>query len=225
MARRNFGLIVVLLIGLTFSACGGRPTSDVQALETQIAAKIFATLTASVPNQTRTPEATATPEAPATPEGNTSIPPRGKYKHNYTITEEFDRFKEATVVKLLPVLGGPRGKVNNLLVSYSYEGKVPAVPSTVNFTLASQADSWMYLKCYDLSWLLDGRIHMSPGSGHEGQVGDGYVLELITSKLSVDEFLQIVNAEKVEGKVCNTEFVLTPSQMEALRDVASRMQP
>ena len=68
MAGRNVVLVIVMLIGLTFSACGGKPTPDVQALETQTAAKIFATQTASVPTQTHTPEPTATPEPTPTPE-------------------------------------------------------------------------------------------------------------------------------------------------------------
>jgi hypothetical protein len=45
MAGKNIVLVIVMLIGLTFSACGGKPTPDVQALETQTAAKIFATPT------------------------------------------------------------------------------------------------------------------------------------------------------------------------------------
>jgi hypothetical protein len=57
MARKNVVLVIVLLIGLTFSACGGKSTPDVQAVETQTAAKIFATQTASVPTQPVTPQA------------------------------------------------------------------------------------------------------------------------------------------------------------------------
>ena len=49
MARKNVVLVIVLFIVLTLSACGGKPTPDVQAIETQTAAKIFATQTASVP--------------------------------------------------------------------------------------------------------------------------------------------------------------------------------
>ena len=47
MARKNVVLVIVLLIGLTFSACGGKSTPDVQAIETQTAAKIYATQTAA----------------------------------------------------------------------------------------------------------------------------------------------------------------------------------
>jgi hypothetical protein len=55
MVRRNEVLVIALLIALTLSACGGKPAADVQAIETQVAAKIFATQTASVPAKTPTP--------------------------------------------------------------------------------------------------------------------------------------------------------------------------
>jgi hypothetical protein len=56
MARRNTVLAIAVLIGLTFSACGGKPTPDVQALETQTATKIYATQTAAAPTPTDTPK-------------------------------------------------------------------------------------------------------------------------------------------------------------------------
>jgi hypothetical protein len=66
MARRTAIIAIVLLIGLTLSACGGKPTQAVQEIETQTAAKIFATQTAGVPTLTNTPQPTTTPEATAT---------------------------------------------------------------------------------------------------------------------------------------------------------------
>ena len=55
MLCRKVLFIVALLIALMLPACGGKPTPDVQAIETQVAARIFATQTASVPVKTPTP--------------------------------------------------------------------------------------------------------------------------------------------------------------------------
>ena len=55
MMCRNVLLVVALLTALMLPACGGKPTPDVQAIETQVAARIFATQTASVPVKTPTP--------------------------------------------------------------------------------------------------------------------------------------------------------------------------
>ncbi len=52
MARRSIVIVVALLVSLISSACSGQPAPNIQAIETQTAAKIFATQTASVPNRT-----------------------------------------------------------------------------------------------------------------------------------------------------------------------------
>jgi hypothetical protein len=173
---------------------------------------------------TATPEPTATIVSTPTPD-IAGIPPRGKYKHGYKITEEFDRFKGNTVVALDTRPAEYSRGPGSLSVLYAYKGNTPVVPSEVYFRLVSEADDWQYLKCHMLTLLLDDQISMEPKTEHDGSVGNGYVLEFVMSALSVDEFLQIVNAKKVEGKLCNTEFVLSKEQMEALRDIASRMQP
>lgn len=75
MARRNVALDILLLICLTFSACASKPTPDVQAIETQTAAKIFATQTASVPEPTNTPTSTNTPLPTDTPSPSSTVGP------------------------------------------------------------------------------------------------------------------------------------------------------
>jgi hypothetical protein len=216
---RGVILVVLLLLVLALAACGGSPVSDARAVETQVAARIFATQTASVPTPTDTPQLITTPEA------DTSIPPRGTYVHHFKITETFDRFSGLTNVLLLALQYPGMGRAN-LAVTYLYEGSTPYAPTLVGFMLAYESASWTYADCHDLTLLLDGRIRLLPRTEYSGKVqDDGSVAENITSRLPVNEFLQIVNAKKVEGKLCNSEFVLTDEQMEALRDVASRMQP
>jgi len=175
------------------------------------------------------PQPTYTSLPTATPPAVTQIPPRGTYKHTYTVTEEFDRFGDKTVVVLPPQPWeiwkerppGPGG----LQVTYSYPGTAPTLPSEVYLGLVSLVDTWQYLDCHNLTLLLDGRVRMPLKAEHDGRVWAGSLRETVYGILSVNEFLQIVNAKKVEGQLCNTEFVLSTDQMEALRDLASRMQP
>ena len=101
MTRRNTVLVIVLLVGLTFSACGGKPTPDVQALETQTAARIFATQTASVPTQTHTPRPTATPEATATPQP--TVTPRATATPQATATPRATAAPEATATPAVQI--------------------------------------------------------------------------------------------------------------------------
>jgi len=246
---RGVILVVLLFFVLALSACGGSTASDARAVETQVAAKIFATQTASVPTETPTPRPTVTPEATATPEPTliprptitpeptetpqptdtpapvAPIPPRGTYKHKYEIVEEYNRFNGRTEVTLHPRISEYERGPNNWLVFYNYPGEKPAVPDAVGVVLSSASDTWEYLKCHSFDLLLDGQTALHPPTGHDGTIGDGYVIEHVMMELQLDEFLQLVNAQKVEAMLCGTEFVLSGEQMEALRDVASRMQP
>jgi hypothetical protein len=248
----NRAIPALFLVALLAVGCGAAATPDTRSIQTQVAASVFATQTADVPSPTMTPDPTNTPRSTltaipsatptavptstptvvptdtprptATPDAFAGIPARGRYSHTYVVKEEFDRFKNQTSVDLVPKTADYRRGPNNLSVSYEYAGTTPAIPPFVSVWLVYQADTWEYLKCYGLTWLLDGRTTLSPKTNHEGDVGRGYVLEIITSLIPVSQFLQIVNAKTVEGKLCNTEFALTIEQMEALRDVASRMR-
>lgn len=219
-------LLATILCSLILTACAA--PSDV-AVETQVAERIFATQTASVPTPTDTPQPTDTPPATHTPSPTNTpqvaIPARGEYQHAYDVTEEFDRFKGETLVKLDPRYSETTSGPRSLFVSYTYEGNTPAPPPFVGMALFTSSDEWMYLKCHSLAFLLDDTMPIELETEHDGDVGSGYVIEYVSSFLSLEEFLQIVNAQKVEGKLCNDEFQFTDEQMEALRDVASRMQP
>jgi hypothetical protein len=179
----------------------------------------------AVPTSKPTVVPTITPYPTATPDALAGIPARGQFKHTYEITEVFDRFTSKTVVSLAPKQAELRRGPNNISAFFSYVGTTPTVPSSVLLGLVQVADTWEYLRCYSLTWLLDGRNTLNPKTEHTGEVGSGFVVEGIASSVAIDDFLQILRAKKVEGKLCNTEFALSNEQMEALRDFASRMRP
>ena len=75
MNHRILFLIAGLALGLALAGCGAPlPTPDAAATEAVIAAKIFATLTASAP--TTAPQATATPVSPTAPPPSATVAPR-----------------------------------------------------------------------------------------------------------------------------------------------------
>jgi uncharacterized protein YraI len=74
MKHRILFLIAGLSLGLALTGCGAAPpTPDAAATEAVIAAKIFATLTASAP--TTAPQATATPVPPTIPPPSPTVAP------------------------------------------------------------------------------------------------------------------------------------------------------
>ena len=164
------------------------------------------------------------PDETPVPTLNQLIPPRWPYLHSYEIKEEYDRFKGHTMVSLEPDLDEMDSLTQgSLWVAYSYDGETPHSPSFVGFSLWSVNEDWEYLNCHSLDLLIDGSP-LSLDTEHEGDVmSGGLVSETVIGQLGTRDFLTLVNAGLVEGKLCNTEFKLSREQMQALKDVASRM--
>ncbi|HZQ11022.1 MAG TPA: hypothetical protein VFD70_30910 [Anaerolineae bacterium] len=235
--KTSFLLMLCLYLGLV--SCNAAPTAppatsvptpDVAAIQTSAAISIFATQTASIPTPTptriatNTPQPTNTLEATSTPDFEQRIPPRQDYKHGYEIKEEYDRFKRITKVSLEPRFSDTKKRPGALAVLYSYPETTPTIPSEVDVAFLSVHDDWEYLECHDLTFLIDNQP-LKVKTDHDGSVGSGYVVETVAGYINTDDFLTLVNAQKVEGQLCRDEFVLTNDQMNALKDVASRMQP
>lgn len=241
-------LFVFLGMALAFAACSApaptpippttAPTIDVAGVQTQAAQAVFATQTASVPTMTPTlaatptpkasltPRPTNTPAATATPDLSKQIPLRGTYAHKYEIKSVYDKFKQRTEISLEPRFSETQRLPGSLVIIYSYPGETPAQPDTVEWGLISVSDTWEYLDCHSTIFLVDGATRFTPETQHDGEVGSsGFVVETVHGLWTLEEFLQVVNAQTVEGQLCNTEFSFSSEQMEALRDVASRMLP
>ncbi len=81
---------------------------------------------------------------------------------------------------------------------------------------------WRYLECNHINWLLDDKpFKQFHGAKHSGQVlSGGHVAEYITQYFTKQEFLDLTEAKKVRGRLCNTEFSLTPEQITAFHSLA-----
>ncbi len=170
---------------------------------------------------------TVEPQPTMTTTAKDSIPPRKTYRHSFPIQESYDRISGATIVTLLPPRDFSKwtNKPANLFVGYGYQGTIPSPPKAVSFNLTTLI--WYNYACYDLALLLNGerRLRFSTTlteNKFPGQVGTTTVISML---LPLDDFLEVANANQIEGRVCNIDFVLSGEQMEALRDVASRMKP
>jgi hypothetical protein len=76
-------------------------------------------------------------------------------------------------------------------------------------SLSFVSDSWEYLKCSNVSMLIDGAPVALPEFDHDGTVGRGYVIEYLKVMTSTDLARKIADAQRsVELRVCNDEFVL-----------------
>lgn len=205
--------LIALFVLLILFACGpATAPTDIHAIQTQAAASVFATQTASAPTMAPTASSQA-------------IPPRRKYDNPYNVKETYDKIKDETTVILAYESAEASVGVGGLFVAYTYTGTKPQKPALVYWAFVSRSQEWKFLSCYDLALLLDNSTRLRPKATHDGQVKSGYVIEEVQTELSLEDFLKIVNAKRVDGSVCNTQFTLAPGQMEGLKDVASRMQP
>jgi hypothetical protein len=186
-----------------------------------------------VPAPMSTPTRTNTPQPTATPDPWSLVPARGSGSMNgYQLYEEYDKFDGSTRVCLLPgSQGTPFDEIALSEVCYSYPGTTPSPPKSVRILLFQWSHQWTYSSCYGLTLLLDGSVRIPVVTAFEGKVVTapsyfaGTVKEYVLGVIPTREFLRLVNSERAEAKVCNTEFEVPRGQLEALRVVASRMQP
>lgn len=230
-----WGVVAIIML----AGCGGAaneadPAVIAQAVSATLAAlptptpvmvevtRVVEVELASTPTPLPTP--LPIPEETPIPTLKQLIPPRLPYVHSYQIAEEYDRFKGRTVVDLAPDYGEMTSlRQGSLWVNYSYDGQTPSPPATLVFALWSVNDDWEYLNCHSLNFLIDGSP-LQVDTERKGEVlSGGRVSETIMSTLATKDFLKLVNAKLVEGKLCNTEFKLSAEQMQGLKDVASRM--
>lgn len=254
MVKKNLVMVMLALVLVSASACATRPPdADAVAVAVEGTVTALASEAALPPTATSSPTATATstptptptstytPAATPTPDIHDRIPPRDDYHHDHEITEQYNESDDTTYV----ASSAPSHDVIiedefGLDIRYNYQGTEPAVPSTVLFSIVSRGDSRQYLNCHRLVILVDEDIrmtpqtsylgdddpHESPETGHEDSVLEGReVLEMVYAFLDVEEFLQIVNADQVELTLCDDEWALTTAELQALKDVASRMTP
>ncbi len=95
----------------------------------------------------------------------------------------------------------------------------------VYFRLASvSSNSWQYLRCHFVNFLIDGQPVDAGDTEHDGTVGRGYVIEYVKFNVSLSLIDRMAQARSVEGKVCNTEFTFKPETLRLMRDFASTVR-
>jgi hypothetical protein len=148
--------------------------------------------------------------------------PEGPFRHSGVITSKEDRFKGYTVVGLDSMrIAGTDFDGLDFRSHFITGSKFNT--QDVTFNLTSTTKNWTYIDCKHASFLVDG-LPFYPGQlKWSGHVGRGYVMEFFTWYVPIAEFLQMVTARSVEVKICNDEYKLSPDNLVALRDLASRI--
>ena len=141
------------------------------------------------------------------------------------IVKQYDRFTQKTTVSTKPIPPERGNPKLYLLATYPGE-KLPRNITDATFFFASRSKEWEYLTCNNTDFLIDGKPY-SPGDAvHEGNVGSGYVSEyLIYAKVTFSDIKKLAAATKIEVKICNTEFTLSESEMNDLKEFVRLLTP
>ena len=168
--------------------------------------------------------------------------PKRTFTHEGKIGTQYEPRKDSTIVSLEPVVveASAAGKeLLRLAAIFQYQGKIPTKPKHISLGFYGDYPQCKFSGQPKMTMLVDGeRIEFGWNprgirerkpdeegvafSFNEGAGGDKCE-ELMFMTISQKNFLRVVNAKTVEVQIDELKFKLTETNLEALRDLASRM--
>ena len=139
------------------------------------------------------------------------------------VEREYDRFSGKTSISTNPaklVQEYDCWKQPRILLLMEFKGEIiPKTKPKVQIAFTSQAEDWEYLNCHFTHMLVDGKPLKISKVTHNGEVISGdNILEFIMTSLFWKEFCKMAMGEKIEVKICNTEFVLSEREMKDIAE-------
>lgn len=145
------------------------------------------------------------------------------------LQKTYDRFTKKTVV-VIPIELSMRTLTPQPLLTLRAEfpGETPAGPPTLlklGFTTVSR--ELQYKSCHDINWLADGEpVEVGPSTYNGAMTPQKTAWELMgIENVPLDALRKLAAAQKVEARLCRTEFALTAAEMANLRELAAMSGP
>ena len=194
----------------TGAIAGAQPSGSARAAEAERTSK-----PPTRERSQRSRQAASPPASPSKPQRQArpaSRKPRPDPKAG-AITVEHDEFTGETTVKLQRMVLD-----NDLKLSmFATPGAQAAA-----ILLFSSSEDWRYLRCRSLYWLADGKRIRTMQPRHEGDVGSGLVFESLTLAIDQPTLSTFANSSSLKGKICNTTFQFSGSQLVKMREFLQR---
>jgi len=139
------------------------------------------------------------------------------------IETTYDRSKDKTTVRLAPVrISGAKDKYHSLHLSpaFSYSGREPRPPETVEFELQTVVKGKLRVDLYVL-FIVDGeKIFLSSNRWgvKKGNLGRGWMGEHLVFRMPYETFQKIIRAGSLEIKLEGINFPVGDEQRQVLRD-------
>ncbi len=161
------------------------------------------------------------------------IPDRPTREHAGSVSISYDRFKDTTSAVLTGVRIG--GALSTLYLGGLIMGPGQDLSRAEQALLVFQQSNreWRYLQCHNVDFLIDGEPIGALRTEHGGNVGTAgisqysrvNVEERVLVYMSIEQLIRLATAEKIEGRLCQTEFNFNDRQRMAIRGLASRLKP
>ena len=157
------------------------------------------------------------------------IPARRQFAHADRVVNDPPAADGAVTVWVLPGsddlrLYTPKG--GQMEMDFQVKYALPPggrLPQTIEFLFETHGETMPGSAPHGLALEADGRPVGFDGRAQPARRSGRLVFHAIVGKLSLAEFLRLVNASRVQGRWLGHAFVFLPAQLEILRDLASRM--
>jgi len=180
----------------------------------------------------RTPDKTFIDEITLSATTLRDVPAKRTFNHNEKIDWRYDNVKDITVVNLDKMWVGSHLRLSAYFGCYG-QGCDESTPSYIRiFLTSSSSRGWRFGKVTPVVIRADGRRkrvqpeyerEVQPAKLVGGSTYGPYYAEYLKFDLSTRAFLSLVNSKSVEMMVGREDVKFSENQMEALRDLASRL--
>lgn len=139
----------------------------------------------------------------------------------------YDRFADSTRVSLAMSVSGDYLRGLSFGARYEFAGRVaPTPPDSITLMIAAYTSrsisrEWRFLQRHTLILLLDDTVRVNLGTVQYDTIPQSSSrLEAMRAPIPVALFRRIASAGKLEGRIGDETFTLSPVQLAALRRMA-----
>jgi hypothetical protein len=134
------------------------------------------------------------------------------------LQEGSDRFSGTHHVRWSSIPGQSGGFALSTTAFYGKNDRPPAY----SIALLTWSDSWQFLDCSFLSWLVDGSPAPYLQSKYSHSMAGTATMERFDIRISRENLEILAGAKLIEFKACNTEGVVSESDLDGLRQVVDK---
>lgn len=148
------------------------------------------------------------------------------FSHSETIVNEYDRTNGLTTVRLKPMTVSKDSTSEMTLAALFVQGGATKQVGFITLQFISISGEWQFRNEREFSLLLDNqRVNYGQLNLDIAKVINNVAVESLSINLQYQDFRRITDAKLVQGKLGRKDFMLQENQLEALRDLVSRINP